>query len=174
MIRPRDVLFSAALVGVAFTTVPSVAHAQKLVLLVRHAERADGGPAAGAMLSSADPGLSDAGKTRADHLAALLRDAGLTAIISTELRRTQETAAPLADRLKLPVVVIPGADTMALHAKLKADHADGIVLVVGHSNTIPAIVQRLGGPAIRIAENEYDKLLVLVPSTGALTTLRYE
>ncbi len=173
MIPYRGLLFSTAVVVVSLT-IPVVAQAQQLVLLVRHAERADGGGAAGAMLSSADPGLSDAGRARAQRLAALLRDTGLTGIISTDLRRTQETAAPLAARLKLSVTAIPGSDTSGLVSRLKTNHADGIVLVVGHSNTIPAIVQQLGGPAIRIAENEYDKLFVLVPATGALTTLRYE
>ena len=58
----------------------------------RHAERADSG--AGGMAS--DPPLSAAGRARAESLAAMLKDTKLTAIFTTEFKRTQETAAPVA------------------------------------------------------------------------------
>src|SRR5690606_18387538 len=79
----------------------SVAEAQ-MVIVVRHAERADAGAAAGAaMTASPDPELSAAGKARAQGLAAMLKDVGVAAIYTTEYRRTIDTAQPLADALSV-------------------------------------------------------------------------
>ena len=47
-------------------------------------------------VTTKDPDLSDAGRARAESLANVLKDAGITAIYATELKRTQQTAAPLA------------------------------------------------------------------------------
>jgi hypothetical protein len=42
-------------------------------------------------------------------------------------------------------------------------HAGGTVLVVGHSNTIPAIVGALGAPRPRdLCDSEYDQLFVVI------------
>ena len=70
-----------------------------IVVLVRHAEPAAGGT---------DPGLSTAGRRRAATLAKMLAGAGITAIFTSELRRTKETAAPLAHLLSIVPVEIAG------------------------------------------------------------------
>jgi broad specificity phosphatase PhoE len=158
------------LVAVAML-LPSVAAAQQLVIVVRHAERADGGTPP--MGGTADPPLSAVGKARADKLAAMLSSSGVTAIYATEFARTQQTAAPVAAALKLTTTIRSSSDTAALVDELRTKHAHDIVLVVGHSNTVPAIIKALGGPAVTVADDEYDKLFVLVPATGALTMLRY-
>ena len=56
---------------------------------------------------------------------------------------------------------------MPQHAKAVAEqvmkHAGETVLVVGHSNTIPAIVGALGAPQPRdLCDSEYDQLFVVV------------
>jgi broad specificity phosphatase PhoE len=154
--------------------VPAAAHAQKMVLLVRHAERADGGAGVStAMTSPADPPLSTAGDARATRLAAVLADAGITAIFTTEFRRTKDTAKPLADKLKLTPEVSASRDAASMMAKIKAEHADGVVLIVGHSNTLPALIKAFGGPDVKIADQEYDNLFVVVPQSGAMTRIRY-
>ena len=153
---------------------PSVAHAQKLVLLVRHAERADGGvPASTPMTSPADPPLSAAGEARAARLATMLADAGITAIYTTEFKRTQDTAKPLAAKLNVSATVSASTDAAALVAKIKADHPRDVVLIVGHSNTVPALIKAFGGPDVKIGDQEYDNLFVVVPETGAMTRIRY-
>lgn len=152
---------------------PAVASAQ-MVILVRHAERADAGagaPAGAAMTAAPDPELSAAGKARAATLAAMLKDAGITAIYTTEYRRTRDTAAPLADLLKLSSEAISARDQAALLAKIKA-HTSGAVLVVGHSNTVPAIIKALGGPDVTIGDNEYDNLFFVGPG-GVTTRVRF-
>ncbi len=153
----------------AALAVPAVAHAQKLVLIVRHAERADGG--SGSM--GTDPPLSAEGIARAEKLAAMLADSGVKAVFATEFKRTQDTAKPLATKLGLAVQSTPAADPAALAAKLKASHASDIVLLVGHSNTMPAVIKALGGPVLTIGDNEYGDLYILVPATGTLTKIKF-
>ena len=136
---------------------PAAAAAQTLVIAVRHAERADGGAGAQPMAGApADPLLSQAGEARAARLAGLLADSGITAIFTTEFRRTQDTAKPLAAKLGLTPIVVKGTDTADLLARLKSSHANDIVLVVGHSNTLPAIVKGLTGRNVTIADSQYD------------------
>jgi len=158
----------------ACLTIPAVAGAQQVVFLVRHAERADmAAPGQAAMQTQTDPPLSAAGQARATRLAAMLGDAGVGAIFATEYRRTRDTAQPLADRLGLTVDTVAARDTEALVGRLRSDYADRIVLLVGHSNTVPAIIRALGGPEVTIADDEYDNLFVVVPATGTFTRIRY-
>jgi broad specificity phosphatase PhoE len=151
---------------------PVDAHAQRLVLLVRHAERADGGVPPAGMAGPADPDLSADGRARADRLAAMLSDSGITKIIVTEFRRTAQTAEPLAKRLGLTPERVMAADVTPLAARL-ATYRDDVVLVVGHSNSVPAIIAALGGPKVAIAETDYGNVFVYVPVTRLLTRLRY-
>lgn len=137
-----------------------------IVVLVRHAEPAATG--------GENPGLSAAGRRRAVTLAKMLAGAGITAIFTSELRRTKETARPVAALLSIAPVEIAGTSTAAAN-QIKA--AGKRVLVVGHTNTVPPIIKALGGPAtVVIAPDEFDRMFVLeVPAHGAesLLTLHY-
>ena len=123
-----------------------------------------------------DVPLSEAGRCRATNLAAVLSDAAIRHIITSEVSRTQNTAAPLARKLNVTPEVVPGKDIDAIVAKLAA--AGGNSLVVGHSNTVPEIIARLGGGAIPpIAENEFDRMWVVTltsPRQASLVSLRYK
>jgi broad specificity phosphatase PhoE len=158
---------------VVVMAVPSIATAQ-MVIVVRHAERADGGAGAptGAMMSATDPQLSEAGKARAQKLAAMLADAGVTAIYTTEYIRTKDTAAPLAAKIGVTAEVVNARDADALVAKIKA-HKTGAVLVVGHSNTVPAVIKAIGGSAVTVADDEYDSLF-FVAANGTTTRIRFK
>lgn len=134
------------------------AQAQQAVFVVRHAEKAD---------QSEDAALSDAGKRRALALAELLRSAGVTHVITTEYRRTQETAAPTASARGLTAERVPARDMAALVAKLRAAGPDAVVLVVAHSNTIPPMLTALGWPnEIDLKDRDYDDVFLLVPREG--------
>jgi phosphohistidine phosphatase SixA len=148
------------------------AAAQSTIFLVRHAERADGGAQKG-MMGGDDPDLSAAGRARAQSLARMLKDAGITAIYTTEYKRTKQTAEPLAKVLGIEPTAIPSKDATSLGQKLKT--VTGNVLVVGHSNSVPGIIKDLGvGDSIAIADDEYDNLFVVVRgSTPTLVRLRY-
>lgn len=131
----------------------SVAPGQSTIFLVRHAEKAAAG--------GADPDLSEAGRARAESLATVLKDAGISVIFATELKRTQQTASPLSKSLRLDPVVIPANDSATLITRLRSTPANA--LVVGHGNTIPDLIKKLGiTEPINIAENDYDNLFVVV------------
>ncbi len=124
------------------------------VFLVRHAEKTT---------EEQDPGLTEAGLARAFELATMLRDAGIEHILSSDYRRTRDTAIPLAEALGLSIEIYDPRDLPALVARLA--ELGGRVLVVGHSNTTPTVVELLGGdPGPPIDEAEHDRLYVV--STG--------
>lgn len=151
--------------------VPAVAKGQ-MVIVVRHAERADGGAAApGSMTTGNDPELSDAGKARAEKLATMLADAGVVAIYTTEFRRTKDTAAPLAAKIGVKVEPVTSKDVASVVAKIKS-HTTGAVLVVGHSNTVPQIIKALGGASVTVADDEYDSVF-FVAANGTTTRIKF-
>ncbi len=157
------VLAIAAVIVIGLTGAPPAPTAQGLILLVRHAERAPSAP-------TDDPPLTEAGKARAERLAAMVAKAGVRTVFTTRFRRTQETAKPLLDVLKLERT--EESDTDQLVAKLRA-RLDENVLVVGHSDTVPDVIKAFGGPAVAIDDDEFDDLFVLAPATGALVRLKY-
>ena len=169
MNRPQMSLAFLLLVALL---VPAAAAAQQTVIVVRHAERADGG-ASMATDKPADPLLSAAGEARAAKLAALLADAGVTAIFTTEFKRTQDTGKPLAAKRGLKIDTHPAKDTAGLIAKIKKEHATGVVLIVGHSNTVPDIVKAFTGKVITMKDEEYDAMYVLTPSAAGMTLIRW-
>ena len=130
----------------------SIASAQPVVVIVRHAEKATNG--------GSDPDLSSAGHARADALARILKDSGITEIFTTEFKRTQETAAPTATSVHVTPTVVAAKDTAALVAKLH--QLDGNALVVGHGDTIPNIIKALGiDSPIDIPDDDYSELLIV-------------
>jgi broad specificity phosphatase PhoE len=142
-------------------------HAQETVVyLVRHAERAG---------SSGDVPISEAGRARATALLESLREARLDAIITTQFQRTKQTAEPLASALSLQMETVAAQGPAPEHAAavaaaVRAKGAGKSVLVVGHSNTIPAIIAALGGPKLKdLCDDEYENLFVVVLRDGAPT-----
>lgn len=167
VMRRLAVVVSIALALLAGSVAPTAAAdsaAKGLILLVRHAER----PPLEA--PGDDPSLTDAGKSRADKLPAAVAKYAVRKIYITRFRRTRETAQPTADRLGLTPIV--ESDTTELVTALKT-RGDATVLVVGHSDTIPDVIKAFGGPAVAIADDDFDDLFVLVPATGELTRLSY-
>ena len=157
-------LFAAALLmGSAVA-----AEAQTTVILVRHAEKADA--------PANDPPLTDAGRKRAERLAEYLHDAKISVVYTTPYARTRETAAPLVDAGKLKLVETAyagGADVFAKQVadRIRKDNVGQTVLVVGHSNTTPAVVKALTGVEVpAIPDTEYSNLFVVTISADGKTT----
>jgi broad specificity phosphatase PhoE len=146
------------------STATATAAATTTVIVVRHAEKAAG--------EGDDPHLSDAGEARAEALARALEGAGVTAVITTQFVRTGETAAPVAREAGVKPEVVPVEWTsLSGHAAAVAAaarrHAGGVVLVVGHSNTVPGIVAALGGAMPdAICDSEYDRLDIVTFAEG--------
>jgi broad specificity phosphatase PhoE len=97
-------------------------------------------------------------------------DAGVGAIVTTHLKRTQATAAPLATKLGIkPVVLVVKRGETAAHiadvvAAVNAARTTkkGTVLVVGHSNTVPLILKALSGVTVsNICDSQHADLFVL-------------
>ncbi|MDP1976310.1 phosphoglycerate mutase family protein [Undibacterium sp.] len=130
-----------------------------LIILVRHAEKSAD--------NLADPSLSALGQARAQALAIALQHSAVSNIFTTQFKRTRETALPLAQAR--------GITPQVLGAKRGAEHINevvaavrastGVVLVVGHSNTVPAIASALGAPAMKdFCESSFSHLLLLRPT----------
>lgn len=129
------------------------------LILVRHAEKASDG--------TDDPPLNEQGQARAERLKATLAAAGVDAIYSTPYQRNTSTVAPLADALGLAITEYDAKQPAAQFvAQLQAEHRGQRVLVCGHSNTIPAMLNALTGTEDYpdLAEGEYENLFVLTLS----------
>ena len=153
--------FAASLATVC-AMVPHPVSAQA-VIVVRHGEKLD---------ASADPVLSAEGAVRAERLANMLAASKVRAIYTTQYRRTILLAAPTAKRLGITASVIPGKEIDTLIAKIRSHAKDDVVLVVGHSNTVPEIIKGLGVSAtVVVGEEDYDNLFVIAMQPNAAPTM---
>jgi phosphohistidine phosphatase SixA len=181
---------AAALLVCATALLGAVTAEATTVVLLRHAEKQEG----------ENPRLTEEGQRRAVALSQVVKDAGVDAIYATEWCRTALTAEPVAELLdadlriqdngrpgdqladcglvRAPVRLDPSIATVEdLARHLVTEHRDGVVLVVGHSNTVPALIEALGGPGLcpqyfpaddrdchipdEAPNSEYDHLFVL-------------
>ena len=169
MKRPTHLLLQATAAVLCLLVLPSAAASQEVVFLTRHAERAD---------QSSDSLLSSAGKIRAKRLAEILKDGKITQIFTSEKKRTILTAAPLATALHLQPTQVPANDIDALLAQVRAAGPHDRLLIVGHSDTVPEIMTRLGvpPPPIGIPDTEFNNLFMLIPQASGparLVRLRF-
>ena len=120
--------------------------------LVRHAEKTTEKP---------DPALTEEGQERAQDLADRLSDIPLTAIYSSDYKRTRDTTAPISGRQGLDVIIYDPRDLEGFAKNLSSQK--GHILVVGHSNTTPQLSGLLGGPEGEpiVEASEYDRFYVL-------------
>ena len=129
------------------------------VILVRHGEKAS--------QTETDPILSAAGVQRAKDLAAALADGGVTTVITTQWKRTRATAAPFVAATHPKTMIVNDSAGIYKHiadmvATIMARPAGDVVLVVGHSNTIPRIVGALGGPKmLDLCDSQYSTMFIL-------------
>ncbi|GAA4891412.1 phosphoglycerate mutase family protein [Ferrimonas pelagia] len=130
---------------------------QHTIYLIRHSEKASG----------VDPTLSPCGEARADLWAHWLAGHNLHQIYSTDTRRTRQTAERIARRLghALAVERYDGAALAPLAERLRLRTENA--LVVGHSNTTPALVGLLVGRALpALSESQFDKLWQVTVRSG--------
>ncbi|HLV00398.1 MAG TPA: histidine phosphatase family protein [Acidobacteriota bacterium] len=169
------------------------------VILVRHAERPPG----------ANPSLSPVGLKRAARLGEVLQNVELNAVFATQYCRTAQTAQPTALKASVPIQIFPTAEGevdfstcdppierigkvhrfQANHARdlaqiILSDYSGQTVLIVGHSDTIPALIAELGGPVLcpepfplvdgecHIFSGEHDNLFILTITENGTSFLR--
>ncbi|MFN0213268.1 MAG: SixA phosphatase family protein [Saprospiraceae bacterium] len=115
---------------------------------VRHAEKLD---------DSDNPDLSPAGYARAERLGSIMENAGLDLVFATDKLRTQKTAEKVHIRARTPdVITYPSgndAETVWLQDQLTRNRGKRL-FVVGHSNTVPRIINKLMGPGTTIPDIE--------------------
>lgn len=139
-------------------------------ILVRHAEKATEG--------GSDPELKPEGVKRAESLTALFEKTDVTAVYSTDFKRTKNTVAPLAAAKGLALNTYSSMKTADLE-KLVAAHAGGTIVVSGHSNTIPDIANALIGEKkfAQFADADYGNILIIsvtaVGKDAKVVWLRY-
>jgi hypothetical protein len=140
------------------------------IILVRHAERPEG----------LDPPLSAEGQQRANALADVLGEQGVTAIYAPDLLRNRQTVEPLAQRLGIEVNLVTAlqmADTKSLANQLVDEileqHAGGVVLWAGNigpvtetqSGNLQELYTRLGGTG-RAPTRYQDLYIAIIPDEG--------
>ena len=162
------IIYTAIAVGLAWFF---ESQATTTMIFVRHAEKA--------LTPVDDPALTPEGQARAAELARQLVDAdvvaGIDAIYSTQYRRTIETVQPVADALELEINRYDPAEEELELGRMLKQHKGKIILIVGHSNTIPTLIAELGASKLvpPIAEFEYDNIyIVSIPWFGKTKTIR--
>ena len=143
-----SIIFGLCLTLAAYLMPVSGASPDLTLYLVRHGEKQAG----------EDPALTPEGKARAMRLAALMEAAGVERVYSTDTKRTRETTAPTAEGVESDVVIYDADKADAFASMLKSQR--GVVLVVGHSNTIPGLASALTGrdEGDEFDESQYDSL----------------
>ncbi|NJB69576.1 broad specificity phosphatase PhoE [Saonia flava] len=115
---------------------------------IRHAEKDRSDP------ENEDPELNQDGLGRAIRWAEVLDGVELTAIYTTDYERTSMTAAPAAVKKDITVQYYNPQDIDI--EQFKIDNLGGNVLVVGHSNTTPEMVNKVIGTEKYEAMDDYD------------------
>jgi broad specificity phosphatase PhoE len=156
----------------AFTVWAWATAGSTTIVVIRHAEK-------DISTGEADPPLSEAGKARAALLARMFgngRALGhLDAIYVSTALRARLTAAPLAASLGIGSIAVPPDDPRGLARRVLRENGGGRVLIVGHTDTVPAIVSALSGndKIPEISGDEYGTLyIVTVPRIGRANLLR--
>ncbi len=153
--------------GLSLMSGPALVAADTVIVVVRHAEKATDDPR--------DPNLSETGVARAAALAKVLADYPLTSTFVTEYKRTLQTADPASREHHItPKVISSNKEKADVYSQRLADmvrreYQGGTLLVVGHSNTVPAIVQALAGVQVPPIEEatEFNRIYIItLPAEG--------
>ncbi|MEP6847618.1 MAG: phosphoglycerate mutase family protein [Acidobacteriota bacterium] len=153
-------LIFAALLGFAIVLAGSAdtfSQAKKTIILVRHAEKD-----AAQVETSGDPDLSSPGRDRAERLATIAGKYRPGAIFSSDTKRTKQTAEPTAKRRHLEVQVYDPGKQPDFVKQIMASKTKRF-LIVGHSNTVPGLVNLLVNKELfkSLDESEYGAVWIV-------------
>ncbi len=127
------------------------------LIFVRHAEKADDG--------TRNPPLTKEGEARAERIKTMLKKAysKVDAIYSTEYKRTQSTALPTSKEFDLDIQSYDPRASKVFIKKILKDHQGEVVLIVGHSNTTPFLVNMIIGEDkfAQLDESAYDDVFIV-------------
>ncbi|HAU66845.1 MAG TPA: hypothetical protein DCW52_00450 [Gammaproteobacteria bacterium] len=113
----------------------TTSHQTTTVYLVRHAEKH--------LDQGKDPGLTQVGVNRSMRWADVFSNQVLDTIYSTDTKRTRNTALPITESQNKQVVLMEAMPTNLV--EIIAKHRGQSILMVGHSNTLPGLVNAMIG-----------------------------
>ena len=113
------------------------------IIIVRHAEKADEG--------TKNPPLSEEGLQRAERLSSMLSDLKIDRLYATPFLRTNQTLTPLSKNFGIAIESYEASDATFAEQLLQKNKGKTVV-VAGHSNSSPTLVNRL------IKKEMYQKL----------------
>jgi broad specificity phosphatase PhoE len=162
-------VLAGPLAAVAVADPPAVPRAEAgatTVIVVRHAEKNPHPP-------GGDAGLDTRGLLRARELARVTRDSGITAVYASQFGRARLTAEPLARALGDSVRTYDANRNDLLAERIRREHAGSTVLVVGHGDSVPELIEALTGQRVAGEAVDYDRMFVVtLGSRGGFTLLR--
>ena len=153
-INTVDTIFLSDTVTITETITETILDTATTFILVRHAETTGSG---------SDPNLSTEGQNRANELQRILENIPLDAVFSTNFNRTMQTAEPTATDQSLSIINYDPFNLNPFVDNILIDYQEGAVLVVGHSDTTPSLLNVLVGSNTYsdLPESEYDNLFVV-------------
>lgn len=162
--RNLSLLFLGISACLCFSGIAVAQSTNKTIVLVRHAEKASAPP------TEPDPELSAEGRERAVRfMKAVARKYKPHEIFSTNFKRTRDTAEPIAKRRGKQIQTYDASKPADLIAKIMTSKTDHY-LIVGHSNTIPALANALAKKEVfrNLLETEYGIYWVIRVKNGVL------
>lgn len=131
------------------------------IYILRHTEKID---------NSADPALSDAGIKRATYWRKVLQYIDFDAVFTTDFIRNRETAKIISQEFSVNTELYHpmSFDVIEFIAQIKGQK----VLIIGHSNTIPDMANRLLGETIYppMSHKDYNQLITITINNNGDTS----
>lgn len=124
-----------------------------IMVLVRHAEKDT---------MKNDPPLTEAGQARAEKLAAILADFPVDGVYSTKYQRNTQTVTPTAKGHNQAIQIYEAHDS-TFAQMLTEKQVGKRLLIVGHSNTTPALINQLLGreELAQLEESDYGNIYIV-------------
>ncbi|WDE12943.1 SixA phosphatase family protein [Thalassomonas haliotis] len=167
----QSLLTACLFLGVAQTAIATCL--PEKIYLTRHAEKL-------IEEGNRDPDLSVKGQARAKRIAGMFENIKVDHLLSTPYKRTQQTLMPLSKAKKLDITEYDPRKGREFVERLKNDYCKQTLVVSGHSNTVPNMLQALGikfevkvggytfkhQPSIILSEAEFGQLFAVSFNQG--------
>ena len=133
---------------------------------IRHAEKDRSDP------TNKNPSLTIQGLERANKWAVFFKDKNIAAVYSTNYIRTQQTALPIAKEQNIEIINYTTKELIS--EKFIANNKGKNIVIVGHSNTTPELVNILLGEKKYedISDSENNNLFVVTLNKNKTTAKR--
>jgi broad specificity phosphatase PhoE len=149
-------IIKIALGAFACLLASSSVNAQEAVFVIRNAEQE--------LTGKIDAGLLPEGRERATYWASILRPSGLDLVVTTEIRRSRDTGAIIAETLEVPRVEFSYGASPSIAKFMQENYPEDVVLVVGHKSSIPKILRSFGyQDTFPISRSAYGWLFIVTP-----------